>query len=557
MKKIKFLIASMIGAIALVFAAVFGTRINAATVNNSFTFDLSQFAKITKGTTGTTSTTATDSTSSDEMTLTLDIPTALTASDSKWDSSNGYYIVGISGDGASAEFTLSFTMQGSGDATFTYNTGGGSKYVALSVDGGTATQIANGKTGTKKIENLSAGDHVLTFTGTSSSSSNFKLYSFVVTESYSTSSFESMDSVAFVSNKAYHVGDTVSKDDLVVMATYAGESSAEISKYTFKVYDSNDEEVTGAFTTAGDGYYVVATSTEKTTESATSSTFSVGEQTKYTYDFSAYALTDLFATKTDNKYTKHDYTTDDNVLSLTEFIRSDNSNEYTFADGEKHSGNFLQGSLMTLTLSKAAKITVYAVQSGSTAATHGVRYMYFEDENNNSIVSEMNFSMKNVTSSVKVFSINLAAGTYTTHSSEGSFNFFEMMVDYSDSATLETIHQTVILEHSTGTALSGTGTAARFVGILKNVDVDDITSITLDLTLTLSDSDKTVKNASVTITSVYTGLPGYDVEEGTLYFYYVITGLEKATYENCTIKGTATIVMGSAKGFSSTTWTNA
>ena len=271
---------------------------------------------------------------------------------------------------------------------------------------------------------------------------------------------------------------------------------------------------------------------------------------------------DLFATKdANNKYTKHDYTTDDNVLSLTEFIRSDNSNEYTFADGEKHSGNFLQGSLMTLTLSKAAKITVYAVQSGSTSGTHDIRYMYFEDSNNNSIATEMNFTVKNVYKDVKSFGINLAAGTYTTHSSDGSFNFFAIVIDYADSASLDTTHATVILEHSTGTAISGSGTAARFVGVLKNVAVDDITSITLGLVLTLNDAEKeeekTVKNASITITSVYTGLPGYDVEEGTLYFYYVITGLEKATYENCTIKGTATIVMGSAKGFSSTTWTNA
>jgi len=556
MNKFKKVLLGALSILTLGLFVVSGSKVNAATVNNSFDFDLSEFAKIKKNETGSTKTTATASPSGDKMDLTFTISTAFTGADSQYNS-NGYYQIGIKSDGANASFTLTFTMNGSGNASFSYDTGGSSRHVDLSIDGGSAIDLHAGSETTYSINSLAKGDHTLTFTGTSSSNSNFKLYSFAVNESYSTSAFDSMDSVSIVANKSFYVGDTVTYNDLIVMATYEGESSTEITKYTFKVYDSNDEEVTGAFTTAGDGYYVVATSTEKTTESATSSTFSVGEQTKYTYDFSAYALTDLFATKTDNKYTKHDYTTDDNVLSLTEFIRSDNSNEYSFADGEKHSGNFLQGSLMTLTLSKAAKITVYAVQSGSTAATHGVRYMYFEDENNNSIASEMNFSMKNVTSSVKVFSINLAAGTYTTHSSDGSFNFFAIVIDYADSASLDTTHATVILEHSTGTAISGSGTAARFVGVLKNVDAADITSITLDLVLTLNDTDKTVKNAKgIEISTVYTGLPGYN-DEDTLYFYYVITGLERTGFEGCTIKGTATIVMGTSKGYSTTTWTNA
>ncbi len=545
----------MLGALSVLTLGLFvvtGTKVNAATVNNSFTFDLSQFAKITKNTTGTTSTTATDSTSSDTMTLTLDIPTALTGSDSKWDSSNSCYIVGIKSDGESAEFSLSFTMQGSGDATFTYNTGGGSKYVNLSVDGGTATQIANGGTGTKNIENLSAGDHELTFTGTTSSSSNFKLYSFVVTESYSTSSFKSMDSVTFVSNKAFSVGDTVSKDDLVVMATYDGESSAEISKYTFKVYDSSDNEVTGAFSTAGDGYYVVATSTEDTTKSVTSDTFSVGEQAKFTYDCNEISLTETFVNDTNN----HNYTTDDNVITFNTFKRYANTSTYTWDDGVTHNTNGLQGSTLTITLAKAARITFHATQTGGTAGKHDIRYMYFEDEDDNCIVSEMNFTISSSSAATKkAFSVNLPAGTYNSHSTDGGFNFYDIIIDYTDSATLDTANTTLILEHSTGTALSGTGTAARFVGVLKNVDADDITSITLDLTLTKSEADP--KNASITITSVYTGLPGYDVEEGTLYFYYVITGLEKTGFEGCTIKGTATIVMGTSKGYSTTTWTNA
>ncbi len=178
----------MLGALSVLTLGLFvvtGTKANAA-VNNSFTFDLSQFAKIGKNTTGETSSTATDTTSGDTMTLTLNIPTALTGSDSKWDSSNNCYIVGIKSDGTSATFTLSFTMEGSGQATFTYNTGGGSKYVDLSVDSGTATQIVNGGTGTKVVSGLTAGDHTFTFTGTSSSTSNFKLYSFVVTDSYET-----------------------------------------------------------------------------------------------------------------------------------------------------------------------------------------------------------------------------------------------------------------------------------------------------------------------------------------------------------------------------------
>ena len=377
--------------------------------------------------------------------------------------------------------------------------------------------------------------------------------SITITISDTSKSVSSMDSVTV--NKTYHVGDSVAKTDLTVMSTYTGESSAVTTQFTYEVFKyvdgENDTKVTGAFTTSGT-YYVIATSTEDTSKSVTSSNFTVGEQTKFTYDCNEITLTDTFKDDTNN----HDYTTDDGVIAFNTFKKYVNSSTYNWDDGASYNTNGLQGSTMTITLAKAAKITVHATQTGGTAGKHDIRYMYFEDENDNCIVSEMNFSISSSSvATKKAFSINLAAGTYTTHSTDGGFNFYDIIIDYTDSTTLDTTNTTLILEHSTGTALSGTGTAARFVGVLKNVNIDDITSITLDLTLTKTGAS--AKNASETITSVYTGLPGYDVEEGTLYFYYVITGLEKTGFEGCTIKGTATIVMGTSKGYSTTTWTNA
>ena len=112
------------------------------------------------------------------------------------------------------------------------------------------------------------------------------------------------------------------------------------------------------------------------------------------------------------------------------------------------------------------------------------------------------------------------------------------------------------LEKSTGTALDGTGRAARFVGVLQGVDYSNIDTITIDFKLVLANSEE--KTATTTITKVYTGLPGYDVTNDTLYFYFIIKGLEKSTYAGCSIQAYSKVTYTklSENSYSATIWNN-
>lgn len=534
MKKIKFLIASMIGAIALVFACVLGTKVNAA--SGYFSWKNSSTLKlIDTGENGDISITdgsvKTDTTRASTITTSL-IPNGATiASGDK----------SIKG-GNSISFETKIACDFSAIVFFDSASAGTIKLKAGE------TEIANVNTsaGSKASYIISADGLSANTTYTLVGSKAIYVYEIYMPYVVADKTLTSLTEITV--SKSYQDGDAVEKGDLIVKALYQDEIEAETTtKFTFKVYNSSAEEVTGVLT-AGDGYYVVATSTEDTTKSVTSATFTVSEQTKFTYELADHFLSSITSLQ--------DVEIND-TLTVNGKYKS-NSNTYKFVDDATFNKNMAQGSKIILHLTKAAKITVYAVQSGS-QSYHLARHMYFEDNSGNSLTSSMNFSSSGENKAAKVCSIVLPAGDFTSYCSDGGlFNMLAVVIDFTDSESLNpNVSVKLRLEKSTGTALNGTGTAARFVGVLQGVDYSYIDTITIDFKLTLS--NKTEKTAQATITNVYTGLPGYDEKDGTLYFYFVIKGLEKTTYSGCTIQAFSKVTYTNIteNSYSATTWTNA
>jgi len=561
MKKLKVLIASMIGAIALVFACVVGTSVKAEDIEYETFFNANTLDAETVYSSNSTVK------STDKL---LKIETLAASATIKTEGALGSYTRGLyhnkSGSStqgfkitnlSSSKLILKVSMTSSDS---NYATTNNKTYYIGSYTGKTSSTAVT-TVGNVEVE---ASASIMVYAN-SNKTYLYEVDYYVVVEK----TFDSLTSISVT--KSYQVGDTLSEDDLVVMAKYEeDESSVATSNYNFVVYkkvDGGEDTVVenSTFTAAGK-YYVVATSTEGES-SVTSATFDVTAQTRFVYYFDEYANLDVFNEKDSNKkYVAQDYNTTDGLFEFSQFKRYENTKIYEFTDGFKVSKdvsgtetarNGLQGSTMAINLSADATVTIYATQTNKNSP-YKERCMYFTDEDDVTLVSDFCFSEKNDTiTGLKVCSINLAKGTYNTHATDGSFNIFAIVIDYTNNSSLNTANQSMIMEHLDGTAIDGSGKAAIFVGVLKNIDYTDITSIKIDFTLTLNDANSTVKNASVTIGKVYTGLPGYDVKDDTLYFYFLIKGLEKDTYAGCTIKATTTIELGDAKGINSTTWTNA
>lgn len=249
--KFKALIAAFVGLFA--FSAV-AVGVNAVEVTKTYEYDLSKWSSVSKNTAGNLTFTATDSNTS--TTMDLKFTCSALSNESKYNSSDKYYQISIKSDGTSAKFAFEFTLLGTGTVTFTFNTGGGSKYVDLALDTNSATQISSGSTGTQTFSDLTAGTHTLNFTGTTSSGSNFKLYSFKITDVVDDSSTTNESLAVTAIDKIGTVAYTNACYTLISNATTAVNKCENPSAETISNYDTYLAAVS-AFETL---------QTEKTTE---------------------------------------------------------------------------------------------------------------------------------------------------------------------------------------------------------------------------------------------------------------------------------------------------
>ncbi len=176
-RKLKAIFAALIGAfVFLMVGAV--TVVDAVETTNTYTFDLSTWESIKKENAGSKE----YSMAGDKITdisMPLKYSQSSLKNASKYNST--YYQIGAAGGTNKEWFKFEFALKGSGSVIFKYNTGGGSKFYDYKVDDLDTIQIVSGSEVTK-TNRLEAGTHTLLFTGTSSSTSNFKLYSFIITD---------------------------------------------------------------------------------------------------------------------------------------------------------------------------------------------------------------------------------------------------------------------------------------------------------------------------------------------------------------------------------------
>lgn len=195
MKKIKFLIASMLGAIALVFACVLGTKVNAKgteEVTDTYTYDVSvDTPNVDVGSTGSMNGyLASDTGKNNPKTITIGVTSNSTASNALYLSSSIMKIRKYANSTAPAWY-FTFTVKGSGNITIPCKTGGNSKYIDYSIDGGTETPFASKDSFTNiVIPFTTAGEHTVNFVGQSNATSDIQIDDFTITETYTAKTFD-------------------------------------------------------------------------------------------------------------------------------------------------------------------------------------------------------------------------------------------------------------------------------------------------------------------------------------------------------------------------------
>ena len=375
MKKIKFLIASMLGAIALVFACVLGTKVNAADVNNSYTFDITAFSKLSKTATTGSTLTATDADSGDSMSLSLFHKNV--NGDSSYKNSN----IEIQDKIDYFDIYFSFTSRGSGRLSFTEVTGGSSNYLYYLIDSdctttfdannllteGTSNRFANG---TVNFDFEGDGAHTVRIYSSTKPSSNFKISAITMTETYtaSVSSDYELDSISLTNSKSYNLGDTFDSTAISVKGLYINKNDSSDTKelsigtsdYILTLRNSSNETVT-SFATAGT-YTLTATMKDDNTMSD-SCNISIANIVLY-------------------KFYNEDHTdsTDYSVTSGITII-SEKKGERTNTFGSDTIVHYMQASEIDFTLNGKAEVSFYVTQTSATTNVN-VRSYYIKDDSN-------------------------------------------------------------------------------------------------------------------------------------------------------------------------------
>ncbi len=203
--------------------------------------------------------------------------------------------------------------------------------------------------------------------------------------------------------------------------------------------------------------------------------------------------------------------------------------------GEKSYKNYVQAKGLTIKLTNNATVEVICSQ---TSTSHTRKMMVMDKEGRIYNLNQIPAAKKQA----GAISINLLAGEYTVLTTEGSYNFYGINVDYTYA---ETITSDLIglkstkLNNQAGYDANH-NESMRFVGEIDYAPVNEITSIYLSISSTkLVDGVET--NESIFEGNIYTVYDRvtltegakYGVVENRLYFYYIVDGLND-TYKTVT-----------------------
>lgn len=271
MKKIKFLIASMIGAIALVFACVIGTRVNAATgsyVDNTYDSDADN--------TGWTYTDVSTSTVSTWDDISVgQLPSTKSIYSPSFTNAQTVVVTIYCGTKGSNN-GCAFKIRGYDGTTQVAEV---TSYTPKSKALGQACTDANGNAGTFT---LNAGTNVINKIEIYNAYSKgicFQSISYSTTDAVS----KSVKSISAVNSTDYYVGETFNSSGFTVTATYSDDSVGTLlpAKYTTTVKDSSDNDVTGAFESAGNYVATIVLNDDNTISTTCNFTVSTYYTVKY------------------------------------------------------------------------------------------------------------------------------------------------------------------------------------------------------------------------------------------------------------------------------------
>ncbi len=214
--------------------------------------------------------------------------------------------------------------------------------------------------------------------------------------------------------------------------------------------------------------------------------------------------------------------------------------------------NYAQAKGLDIKLTKNATIAIICSQTNSSSSR---KVMVKDVEGRVYNLNKIPVAKK----TAGAITINLLAGEYTILTTEGSFNFYGINVDYTNSETLTS--ELIGLKSSKLNNQAGYDAnhneSMRFVGEIDYTVVSEISSIYLSVSSTkLVDGVET--NGSVFEGNIYTVYDRvtltegakYGVVENRLYFYHIVDGLDE-TYKTVTCKASIYLVDGTVYNLNS------
>ncbi len=513
MRKLKVLIASMIGAMALVFASI--VSLNAATLTETYNFDISAYADdadgsvktIVDGHSGTLSASG-ENDSTKEMDLTISAGTV---------GSNGIYYstsntdLRVTKTGTSSDLRFSFEFISEGDATisFEFNSSGSSKYVEYWVDDATSAtgSFAAGSLTAKSISVTGAGNHVISWHGTNTTSSDVKFKDISILDHYEKDvttydvtldySIDGVDDVVTTveENGNYTLPKPTNK---VLGSTFIGWKSS----LDDNVYDAGEDFV---ITSA-----VTFTAQWQANVIGSGHIFDASNAESGTYTSNSVMINNTIFTT---------YATSDKSVSIE-------GASITGANGESFTKKMVLGGKSTISGSLARCI-------GFTAPTDGVIKVQFVTGSNGKSRSAQIFDASSTSSA-------LASGSNSNSSVATEFSYAAtkgktyLVGSNTDTIVLLYVKFEQKADGTTAAVFAeknSTGDTLRFIGGMSGInDLDDIASIELILK-----KDGVATKKQIFLTTCYTSVTGASQpcpaspENGVYYVIYRITGVTGLT----------------------------
>ncbi len=523
MKKIKFLIASMLGAIALVFACVLGTRVNAANadvalglhtwyVDTNYTGENNKDNKLPSKVGGVDTydifTIVENNKKQDFSSLGSDLSHDSTMTDSDYQTKSTTWAshgeMQIGGSSRGVKVTIGDSQVGTFEL-YVYTTKTGENARNISVNGATGTNISAVNTVQKITGNLVGGENTIL--------SNGDKVAFLELDVTVSSNTKTVTRLSVSNSAVYNLGDAFDTSKLTVTATYDDSTTGPLSSDKYNVSITNDVTT---FTAAGT--YTVTVTLKTNNEIYASCNIEIKNAVLYKF---------YNSTHTDG----NDLTVATNITLKAAKKRTDRTNIFN----GNTIANYMQSAEIDFTLDNKASVEFYITQTASTTNVNDRTY-YIKDSEGN-IIEGTGFTpamkTKNSGDVVSTYqTIVLPSGTYKLLSPCGTLNMYGMKIDYD--TTENAIDTTNFVNFEWQFDNVQTPSKIRFVGTINNVaDLSKLTNVKVTMVLKkVANADKDTSYAgTIDMPKVYSKvMNGTDVlkdkVDNTYYAVCVMSGLD-------------------------------